>query len=810
MSQWAGNSIRRFGEAIICRGSGFSRTARVGNVRRGSGFSPTSARRRRPIGRLKAAPHAKGNPNEPDRERHAARADVLLPVRRRAGFADGEGRRRRGDRSRAELLRGRRPSGRRQGLRQGLRAGAEDLQPASGIDADEAHQPEEGPRRGSGVRADLLGRGARSRRGEAQRSPRGGTHRRVGLSAARGEPGRRRHAAVVHGHVPRVPRRLGTGRHGLRVGPGREVLPLRAPLRRVLAPRVHRVARHAALRIPDLLRSERRGVGRRRRRLAARQCARARNEARAGRAAPLGHRRVLRRMGADPAEDRRRVPLRARPRPAARDSARAARRRVPRAAHRVAVSGRAARLLSARPDDEEAARVGHGARHRGAARRAGHRRGARRPSRSRRRRDRSRRRRPRRRPTRRRNRLRQARRAHGAVFAGMGGADLRRCRRDDAPDRERVHRSRACRRDDRDRGHALAVPAGGRQSRQDREQRLGRLRVRLGAHAAGRARRRSRSARRHARHDGAAESPGSGARRQRARGSRRLHGLSAQSDGQGALVAQSEHPQRVPDDGAARGERAVEPGARTDAFLVDVPRRDAEGVAAGDAAGRVDRLPDQPGDLVLGHRGARAEDGALPVHGGVRVHPRRDQPLCRRAAARGDRPREPAADPDRRLEIRRAVLAPSRALRCASRRSRRAARRAISRRSRPSSRAAPVFSTSTTAPSTRARPASRSRASTGTTRSRRATPTRRKRSGTRSAARRAPSSPTARRNTISPGGRRTGSRPRRSRRPSGISSRRSPRRACASSSPTRSACSASASSSAGGCTSTTCAGGTSS
>ncbi len=69
---------------------------------------------------------------------------------------------------------------------------------------------------------------------------------------------------------------------------------------------------------------------------------------------------------------------------------------------------------------------------------------------------------------------------------------------------------------------------------------------------------------------------------------------------------ESEHPQRVPDDGAARRERPVEPGAGADAFLVDVPRRDAEGPAAGDAARRVVRLPDQPRDLVLGHRGASA------------------------------------------------------------------------------------------------------------------------------------------------------------------------------------------------------------
>ena len=38
----------------------------------------------------------------------------------------------------------------------------------------------------------------------------------------------------------------GAGGHGLRLGAGRQVRPLRAPVRRVLAPRVHRRARHAA------------------------------------------------------------------------------------------------------------------------------------------------------------------------------------------------------------------------------------------------------------------------------------------------------------------------------------------------------------------------------------------------------------------------------------------------------------------------------------------------------------------------------------------------------------------------------------
>ena len=47
--------------------------------------------------------------------------------------------------------------GRRQSLRQGLRPGAEAVQPEPRALADEAHQSEKGPRRGSRLRADQLG-----------------------------------------------------------------------------------------------------------------------------------------------------------------------------------------------------------------------------------------------------------------------------------------------------------------------------------------------------------------------------------------------------------------------------------------------------------------------------------------------------------------------------------------------------------------------------------------------------------------------------------------------------------------------------
>ena len=99
--------------------------------------------------------------------------------------------------------------GARQGLRQGVRAGAEDLPPGPRRDADEAHQSPQGPRRGPGVRADLLGRGARSRRGQAARDPRRGRARRIRLSARGRDVRRRRDAAGLHGHVPRVPLGLG-------------------------------------------------------------------------------------------------------------------------------------------------------------------------------------------------------------------------------------------------------------------------------------------------------------------------------------------------------------------------------------------------------------------------------------------------------------------------------------------------------------------------------------------------------------------------------------------------------------------------
>ena len=246
--------------------------------------------------------------------------------------------------------------------------------------------PAQGPRRGPGVRADLLGRGARSRRGQAARDPRRRRARRLRLSARGRVVRRRRHAAGLHGHVPRVPLGLRHDGHGLRLRAGRQVLPLRAPVRRVLAPRVHRRAGHPAHRIHHLVRHEHRGLRRRGGRGAPRRRARARHEARAGGAAPVGDRRVLRRVDPDQAEDRPRVPVRAAQHDARRP-ARAPGPPLPHRPHGLALPGRAARLLPARSGDAQAAACGRahgrGGRVRHAGRRSPRSRAATRPTRSR-------------------------------------------------------------------------------------------------------------------------------------------------------------------------------------------------------------------------------------------------------------------------------------------------------------------------------------------------------------------------------------------------------------------------------------------
>ena len=106
--------------------------------------------------------------------------------------------------------------------------------------------PREGPRRGSGLGAHPLGRGAGHRWPAGSTRIRGqGARRRGGLPATGRDLRLGRHRPRLPRHVRRVPRRLGARGPGHRQRPGRQVLSLRAPLRRVLAPRLHGGGRRA-------------------------------------------------------------------------------------------------------------------------------------------------------------------------------------------------------------------------------------------------------------------------------------------------------------------------------------------------------------------------------------------------------------------------------------------------------------------------------------------------------------------------------------------------------------------------------------
>ena len=194
-------------------------------------------------------------------------------------------------------------------MREGVRPSAEDLYAKPRALSDEAYQPEQGSRARPRIRSDFVGRGARSRGRQAQGGAGRGRARRDRVPAARRKFRRRRHADRLYGHAAGPARRLGPGRHELRLGPGRQMLPLRTSLRRVVAPRLHRLSGYAAVRVSVVVRRQCGGVGRRVRGEASRRRPQARHEARPDRAASLGHRRVFGGMGADQTENQLGLPL---------------------------------------------------------------------------------------------------------------------------------------------------------------------------------------------------------------------------------------------------------------------------------------------------------------------------------------------------------------------------------------------------------------------------------------------------------------------------------------------------------------------
>ena len=162
-------------------------------------------------------------------------------------------------------------------------------------------------------------------------------------------------------------------------------------------------------------------------------------------------------------------------------------------------------------------------------------------------RDRRRRRAPNRRGARA-ARLRPPRRPRAAVHAGVGRRDRRRAGRDDPPTgRGLPARTRGSGRRSSIDGVSYPHRPVAVRPRQDRDERLGRLRVLLGAHRAGGAGRRPRGAGRDRRHHRAAEPAGPEPPRLGPPRPRRIHGAAAEPDGQGHLGRRAPHPQRLPD-----------------------------------------------------------------------------------------------------------------------------------------------------------------------------------------------------------------------------------------------------------------------
>ena len=100
-------------------------------------------------------------------------------------------------------------SGGRQGLRARLRPRPEGLQSRAHPDAAPPDQSEEGARRRPGLGAHLVGRGPRPPRGQAQRHPGHGPHRRERLPEARRHLRLGRHRAGLSRHLRRAPGGVG-------------------------------------------------------------------------------------------------------------------------------------------------------------------------------------------------------------------------------------------------------------------------------------------------------------------------------------------------------------------------------------------------------------------------------------------------------------------------------------------------------------------------------------------------------------------------------------------------------------------------
>ena len=162
----------------------------------------------------------------PDLLKVVVKDGIAVGVEPNRDMADDPPRRRQGLRARLRPRRRssttRRVSGRRCGARTRARA----------VTRIQAGSPSPGTRRSRSSPTSSM-------------ASRAGPHRRARLSAPRRDVRLGRHRAGLSRHLRRLPGRVGAGRPGHRQRAGRQVLSLRAPLRRVLAPRLHRRRRCA-------------------------------------------------------------------------------------------------------------------------------------------------------------------------------------------------------------------------------------------------------------------------------------------------------------------------------------------------------------------------------------------------------------------------------------------------------------------------------------------------------------------------------------------------------------------------------------
>ena len=508
-----------------------------------------------------------------------------------------------------------------------------------------------------------LGRGARPARRQAPCDPRSRLRRRERLSEARRHLRRRRHRARLPRRLPGLHVRVGrAARSGHRQRAGHEVRALRAPLRRVLAPRVHGGARHAEHHVRAVVRQQRRRERRRHRRVAARGGARAWRDVDPVRAAHVGHR-----------GDRDASGCRSSRRPTRRCSTRSSTRRCTSTSGAACATSTSSSRMTNAPYLVGPERLLHARSPRPASRSCGTRSAAP-PCRStpgrggyaldgavhgERRRGRARRR-----SLHAHRRRRRGRRSSCCATSWSPTRPSGRRRSPTSPrstirrvTREFLEHARIGATIDVDGvtlplrpvaillGKSINNGWGGYECCWART-----LMAALvgGLEVPGR----------HPRHDdpsqpSVVEPDGVGAA-----GARRVHGAAAQSDVEGQVAGAADEPQRAQDAGAAGLRRLVVRRALARAAAVALHGRPAAEVAGSDAARSVDRRPQQPGDLVLGHRSRDLEDQAVPVRRRVRVHAGRDELVRRPHPAGRHGPRGVPALPGRRDEVRRVVLGP--------------------------------------------------------------------------------------------------------------------------------------------------------